>query len=77
MRGYCLFAIKDWQKLHNKPVAAISEMSPGQRLNATKEMFGLLKELLKGSTSDAQSNLVIDKSLASAFEFYKENYASR
>jgi hypothetical protein len=77
MRGYCLFAIKDWQKLHNKPVAALSEMTPGKRVEATQEIIEQLEGRLKGSALDAESNASIDNALGKAFEFYKTNFANR
>ena len=75
MRSTAQFALIEWQKKENKLISEIPTMSMANKLKATKDIFNIGKEKLKGMLNypKEQSEMLLDICFERAFKYYLEN----
>jgi len=75
MRSTAWFALIEWQKMENKLISEIPNMSMADKLKATKKIFNFGKERLKTLLDypKEQSEMLLDICFERAFKYYLDH----
>ncbi len=75
MRCTTWYALSDWQKMKNKTISEIADMSITEKLTTFKEIFNIGKDRLKEILSypKEQSELLLDIAFERAFKYYLQH----
>ena len=74
MRATTWKAMRNWQVKSNKAISDISNMTPSEKIIATKEIFNLGRKCMKCLLSQPRekSEILVDIAFEKAFKYYIE-----
>ncbi len=77
LKGFGLFAVRNWQEENKRPYSDIAKMKPEERVQAEQKVFDYLFVQLKKTLRNPKQDNLLKDGLDKTFKYWKENYSKR